>query len=173
MGQWNIHLVDILVVSRCLRGPNPYSSSFLPPGPNPDWSLSSFACCSWITAIVVAAGAESGTFITVVAAFVIHFIAVIVVGQNTCSSRVKLLLSPPSLYFCRTSSLLFSPKILRSELLHGSWMDVGDFNFCECCQDVGIFWMLRRIVELGLSLVSGGMVLSCVVTPALEGVCWK
>ena len=56
---------------------------------------------------------------------------------------------------------------------HGSWMDVGNFNFCECCQDAGIFWMLRRIVGLGLSLVSGGMVLSCVVTPALEGVCWK
>ena len=56
---------------------------------------------------------------------------------------------------------------------HGSWMDVGNFNFSECCQDAGIFWMLRRIVGVGLSLVSGGMVLSCVVTPALEGVCWK
>ena len=51
---------------------------------------------------------------------------------------------------------------------HG-WMSVIFFVNV----DAGIFWMLRRIVELGLSLVSGGMVLSCVVTPALEGVCWK
>ena len=119
----------------------------MPPGPNPE---------RFITVVVVT--------------FVIHFIVVIVVGRDTCSSRVKSLLSPPSPYFCHTSSSLFSPKILRSELLHGSWMDVGDF-FVNV--DAGIFWMLRRIVELGLSLVSGGMVLSCVVTPALEGVCWK
>ena len=95
------------------------NSSFLPPGPNPErLSLSS-------------------------PPFVILFYC-----HHRFWSKYLLVessLSPSSLilfpeFCCRNflpSSSLFSPKILRSELRHGSWMDVGDFR--ECCRMLEVF----------------------------------
>ena len=78
----------------------------------------------------------------------------------------RYLLLPPN-FAAHRCCLLFSPKILRSKLLHGSWMDVGDFVNLDAgfiILDVEFCW---------ISLVSGSafLELCVVVMPALEGVC--
>ena len=117
----------------------------LPPEVKLNWYASSLAMListqtdavlnRWVRQIFIlsslldATGAESGTFIT--AAATIHC-------RNACSSRAKLSSSPSrSLSFvCRLDAVMplpliatefCHPLLLFSKLLHGSWMDVGDF----------------------------------------------
>jgi hypothetical protein len=106
----------------------------LPLGPNPDrLSLSPLPLGSQnrISNIIVVTTA--GYFIVIVVAAVHHFLSssplFLLLEAEVMSRVIAVSRRRPAVtlfiaaYFLPSPYSLFSPKILRSELLHGSWMD--------------------------------------------------
>ena len=76
-------------------------------------------------------------FVVTVATTVVHDFSIFRRYVSVLSRDADTFLLLPFQVFCRLFELfvVISPKILRLELLHGSWMDVGDF--------ANVIWMLE------------------------------
>ena len=79
-------------------------------------------------------------FVVTVATTVVHDFSIFRRYVSVLSRDADTFLLLPFQVFCRPFELfvVISPKILRLELLHGSWMDVSDF--------ANVIWMLEFFI---------------------------